>query len=92
MAIDDSVPFLDKPSEPVVLFAQDTRFGARASSLPERHHRSKHQRAGKWGNKEHDQKVAGHSLTDVCCRLKTMVDGSFSYNVRHLVAFWGGNR
>lgn len=36
MAIEDSVPFLDRTSEPVVLFAQDMRFGARASSLPER--------------------------------------------------------
>lgn len=36
MAIEDSVPFLDNTSEPVVLFAQDMRFGARASSLPER--------------------------------------------------------
>lgn len=34
--MEDSVPFLDKTSEPVVLFAQDTRFGARASSLSER--------------------------------------------------------
>lgn len=32
--MEDSVPFLEMLSDPVPLFAQDTRLGAGASSLP----------------------------------------------------------
>lgn len=34
--MEDSVPFFEMMSEPVPLFAQETRFGAWASSLKQR--------------------------------------------------------
>lgn len=42
--MEDSVPFLDTMSEPVLLFAHDTRFGAWASSLWQRQRREESQK------------------------------------------------